>query len=231
MPKYLKIRNFERYQHYKDRRPPWIKLYRDLWNEPRFFELSESDRYFLISFFVIASQNDNRIPANDNWLKREMATRRAIPIAILVTAGWLEWEEQDASTVLATSVHDDSITLVLPRERDRERNTETERETPKPPLQVFGEFGWVRLTSEQHQNLKIQLNGRTDDYIARFDGWVQEAPEAKAHGVRRKDRDAYASILNWHRKDVAEGKHGKHHESEGERIAKAAANAAKRFNG
>ena len=25
-----RIRNFDKFQHFKDRRPPWIKLYRDL---------------------------------------------------------------------------------------------------------------------------------------------------------------------------------------------------------
>src|SRR5262249_13633306 len=46
--RFLRIRNFERFQHYKDRRPPWIKLYRDLWGDPRFFALSEENRYMLI---------------------------------------------------------------------------------------------------------------------------------------------------------------------------------------
>jgi hypothetical protein len=134
--KYLRIRNFERFQHYKDRRPPWIKLYRDLWSDPAFFELSLQDRYFLISFFVVASQNENKIPANEHWLQREMAVRCKIPIESLVASGWLEWE-QDASAMLATSVHDDSISLVLPRERDRERNTEEEKKPPNPLSGAF----------------------------------------------------------------------------------------------
>lgn len=137
--KFLRIRNFERFQHYRDRRPPWIKLYRDLWNDPRFFELSEADRYFLISFFVIASQNDNKVPPNQSWLKREMATRKGVPIDRLLASGWLEWWEQDASkqdasTVLAKSVHDDSIVLSLARSRETER--ETEGDPPVVPQRV-----------------------------------------------------------------------------------------------
>lgn len=69
-----------------------------------------------------------------------------------------------------------------------------------------GEFGHVKLTESQHDKLKAKLNGKTDDYIARFDNWVQQAPDAKANGVKRRDRDAYSSILAWHAKDVAEGR-------------------------
>ncbi len=87
---YLKVRNFEKFQHYKDRRPIWIKLWRDLWNDPRFFELSEQERYFLISLFVVASQNDNKIPCDQRWLKRELATTKTIPVGRLMDLGWLE---------------------------------------------------------------------------------------------------------------------------------------------
>lgn len=186
MSRFLKVRNFERFQHYRDRRPPWIKLYRDLWNDPRFFDLAESDRYFLISFFIIASQNDNKVPANEKWLKREMATQRAIPIEALVDSGWLEViVEHDASTL-------------LPPYPETER--ETERETEN--IYAHGEFGYARMTAKQHENLKAKLNGKTEAYISRFDNWVAQAPDAKDKtGIRRRDRHAYPTILNWFSRD------------------------------
>src|SRR5690606_19747530 len=33
---YLTVKNFERFQHYKDRNPPWIKLYNDLLDDYEF---------------------------------------------------------------------------------------------------------------------------------------------------------------------------------------------------
>lgn len=75
-------------------------------------------------------------------------------------------------------------------------------ETKKP----HGEFGRAFLTDTEHDKLRQKLNGSTDVYIARFDNWVQQAPHAKANGVKRCDRDAYSSILAWHAKDISEGK-------------------------
>lgn len=100
---------------------------------------------------------------------------------------------------------------VSPSEADTEteqKKKELPAEVPKNPLLVFGEFGWVKLTSEQHAKLKEKLNGRFDEYVCRFDGWVQEAPKAKASGVRRCEKDPYATIGNWFIRDEKEGKHG-----------------------
>lgn len=211
MLEFLKIRNFERFQHYRDRRPPWIKLYKDLWNDPRFFVLSEGERYFLISLFIIASQNDNKIPNNQSWLKREMATSKSIPIARLMETGWVEPWEQDASNHASAPASTDASEplaeckqVASPRALARDRSTEGEGDIPQPPLLAFGEFGWVRLTPEQHAKLQAKLNGQLHDYFARFDRWVNEAPDAKVNGVKRRDRHAYESILNWHDRDSKE---------------------------
>lgn len=74
------------------------------------------------------------------------------------------------------------------------------------PLLVFGEFGRVKLTHEQHLKLKAELSSFFDPYVRRFDCWVNEAPKAKANGVKREDRHAYESILGWYHRDLQEGK-------------------------
>ena len=204
---FLRIRNFERFQHYRDRRPPWIKLYRDLWDDPRFFCLCEDERYVLLSLFVVASQNNNHIPNNPAWLARQCLTSLRIITRTLqaLSVGTEPWIEESLAPDDIKPLADCNQVDALERERETEgeiQNTETEGEIPQPPLLVFGEFGWVKITAEQHQNLKAQLNGKFEDYVARFDGWVQEAPTAKTNGVRRKDRNPYASIQNWHRKDA-----------------------------
>lgn len=81
-----------------------------------------------------------------------------------------------------------------------------EKGTPIVPFGTFGEFGRAKLTVEQHAKLTAKLNGNLDAYIERFDRWVNEAPRAKANGVRREERHAYESILAWFDRDVKEGK-------------------------
>lgn len=72
------------------------------------------------------------------------------------------------------------------------------------PVIAFGEFGWAKLTADQHEKLTLRLNGKLDSFIERFDIWVNEAPDAKYRGVRRRERHAYESIIAWSQKDEAE---------------------------
>jgi hypothetical protein len=93
---------------------------------------------------------------------------------------------------------------------------------------AFGEHKHALMTSSEYQRLKQKLNGHSDDFIARFDSWVHEAPHAKHQGVRRQDRNAYASICQWFAREVKEGKlkvagrmdNGKPSNEEMDRIAK-----------
>jgi hypothetical protein len=60
-----KVKSWETFQHYKNRRPPWIKLYRELLDDPQFHALSGDAAKALIMFWLIASENDGYLPAID----------------------------------------------------------------------------------------------------------------------------------------------------------------------
>lgn len=92
--KFFRVRNFEKFQHYKDRNPPWIKLYRSILDDPRFFQLAEPDRFLLLGIFILASQSDNKLPDDQHWLKVKLMTKRQVPIELLVRTEWLEWVEE-----------------------------------------------------------------------------------------------------------------------------------------
>lgn len=218
--RFFRVRNFERFQHYTDRRPPWIKLYRDLWDDPRFHDLSVAHRYMLIALFVVASQHENLVPFNDKWLRSKLMVNQAIPLQLFIDTGWLELAEQDASKALAAGE------MLAERYPSRARavypNKETETDidisarlhvAPEPEREAesdeklpFGEFGMARMTKAEHGRLITRLNGLSERYIERFDRWVKEAPDAKHAGVKRKDRNAYASILAWYDRDLKEGR-------------------------
>lgn len=129
---FFRVANLEKFQHYRDRKPPWIKLYRDLWRDPRFFALDEVQRYHLISLFVLASQNDNLLHVDQKWLKHEMATTKPIDLKTLIDTGWVEYVEQDASKMLAASA------LLAGRKHLSIVETETETETPIVPVNGDG---------------------------------------------------------------------------------------------
>ena len=104
----LLIPNWNRFQHYKDRRPTWIKLYTDVLDNPQFLGLSMASRGLLMTIWVTYASNSCHICAKDvsRFCHRSASYYQLIE---LNQAGFLEFA---ASTSLAKS---------LPRIRERER--------------------------------------------------------------------------------------------------------------
>lgn len=57
------IKNWERFQHYKDRRPPWIKLYRELLDDINYHTLSPMAGKCLCLIWLLASELDGSLPS------------------------------------------------------------------------------------------------------------------------------------------------------------------------
>ncbi len=199
---FIRVIDFEKFQHYRDRKPPWIKLYRDLLSDDRLFELSEADRYQLVALFLLASQHDNRIPFKDGWLRKELGINRPISLQKLVDAGWITLLEQDASGMLhASDVLANPEQAAIPRARAESREEKSREE--KSIYMPYGEFGNCKLSAEEHGKLVAKLNGNLDSYIQRFDRWIEEAknPNTGQIPLKLRNRKAYLSILNWFERD------------------------------
>jgi len=63
---YFEVRNFKDYQHYSKRNPPWIRLYYRLLHDREFFRLKDETKFLVIGCYLIASQHENKIPAD--WM-------------------------------------------------------------------------------------------------------------------------------------------------------------------
>lgn len=90
MSAYYRIVEWDHYQHYKDRDPPWIKLHRDLLTSRTWVALSDASRVLAIACMLIAAGTDNRIPANPDYLKRRAYLNKEPDFAPLVSAGFVE---------------------------------------------------------------------------------------------------------------------------------------------
>ena len=72
---YLKVKNWEQFQHYKDRSPPWIKLHRDLLRDYNFNCLQDASKLQLMLIWLLASQMDNKIPADAEYIKQQLCIK------------------------------------------------------------------------------------------------------------------------------------------------------------
>ena len=62
--KYFKVKNWKKFQHFKDRTPPWIKLYRDILDDPDWHELNAELCKTLVMLWLIASEDERM----EGWL-------------------------------------------------------------------------------------------------------------------------------------------------------------------
>jgi len=69
----LTIRSFDKLQHFKKKRPPWVKLYRDLPLDYPFINLQEDAKLTFVFLTIVASEHDNRIPYDIEFLHKRMA--------------------------------------------------------------------------------------------------------------------------------------------------------------
>lgn len=115
--RYLRVRNFDTYQHYKKRRPPWIKLHAAVLDNYDIARLPDASKAHAFLIWVLASKLDNRIPYDAQWIEKRISATEHLNLQVLLSSGVLELVEDDASIALAT------------RKQTAIPETETETET------------------------------------------------------------------------------------------------------
>jgi hypothetical protein len=97
----MRVKDWETFQHYKNRKPPWIRLYRDLLDDDDFYELPDSAVRHLLMFWLIASEDPKmtgNLPTIKKLAFRLRTTQQKVKKSISQLSHYLE---DDASTVLA----------------------------------------------------------------------------------------------------------------------------------
>lgn len=119
------VRNWKKYQHYKDRNPPWIKLHFELLASEDWVELDDASRVLAVACMLLASRSelsDGSIPGNPAYIKRVAYLNSDPDFKPLIACGFLVSTapvQADASTSQA-----DAIT-------ETEAETEVEDSEPK----------------------------------------------------------------------------------------------------
>lgn len=121
--KFLSIRqsDYERSQT-KSGNAPWVKIYRSLFREREFINLSPSSRYLYIGLIVLATEHCNRIYNDTTWIGQLLyMPPTEIDLRPLYRGGFLQ----------ASNVHRE----LREREREGERDREGES-ADAPPAKV-----------------------------------------------------------------------------------------------
>jgi len=115
-----KIRNWDEFQHFKDRTPPWIKLYRYLLDDPEWHDLSGDDSKVLVMLWLIASEDkamEGNLPNSKILSFRLRISETKLNQSLTKLSHWLIIDDID--------VISDCNQTDAPEERQRQRQRQS----------------------------------------------------------------------------------------------------------
>lgn len=120
---YFTVKNLAHYQHYKERRPPWVKLHRSVLESYDFGCLQDASKWLAVGMILLASECDNQVPDDIAWIKRRLQMTSEPDVQALVNAGFIR--HVGASTALASCKQN------LTPEVEAEAEKETTQQQPQ----------------------------------------------------------------------------------------------------
>lgn len=173
---FISVKNWEKFQHYKDRNPPWIKLHRDLLRDYDFSCLQDADKLLLMLLWLLASQLGNRIPNDPEWIRQQIGVKDIPSIKPLIDQGF---------------IYIDSMTLA---ECKQSAVGETETEAYKEETE--------EEETSQQQKLRDVIFEKKDSLIRLSNvtagNFEITAEQCIAHyRAKRIDINPYATALGW----------------------------------
>ena len=120
----MRIKNWSKFQHFKDRKPPWVKLYRDLLDDIDWHELDAQASKVLVMLWLIASEEDGNIPATKTLAFRLRMTEKQTIDCLNKLSHWLE---QDDISVISEKYQSDSLETETETEAYKEKEKETKK--------------------------------------------------------------------------------------------------------
>jgi hypothetical protein len=130
----IAVKNWERFQHYKDRDPPWIKLYRDMLTSEPWLLGTDLSRLVQVAITLLAARYQNDIPYQFSMLKKVASfdcTEKQFQKSIdyLASVNFLEIRGvTSASNGLAHDASGVLATCNTETEQSREEKTREDRE-------------------------------------------------------------------------------------------------------
>lgn len=116
-----RIRKWREFQYFKDRKPPWIRLYRELLNNKNWAMLTGEEAKVLVGMWLLASEDRTQEGILPELEEVAFRLRMSCDKLSQIVTKLTKWVEP-----LVTTCHSET-------ETEAEAETETETESPLPP--------------------------------------------------------------------------------------------------
>lgn len=168
----MRIKDWNKFQHFKDRKPPWIKLYRDILDDQEWHTLDPAAAKMLVMLWLLASEADGVLPPLNKIAFRLRLTEEKANALISKLSHWLI---QDDIAAISERHHGDA-----PETEAYSTETETESNPPAPlpdwvPTEEWDEFRQMRTRMRAPMTPKAEQLA-----IKQLDRLRQAGADAKA---------------------------------------------------
>ena len=128
MTEYLQVANWDKYQHYRHRSPPWIKLHQELLASEDWVMLADASKLLMVVCMLVAAKFDGRVPNSPHYFKRVAYLDKMPDLTPLIETGFLVKLQADASTVQADASDRKRLrTNATPEKSKRESKSREEK--------------------------------------------------------------------------------------------------------
>lgn len=188
MPSY-RIKDWGKFQHFKDRKPPWVKLYRDILDDIEWHELDAKAAKALVMFWLIASETDGVLPDIKTLAFRLRTPQNDVKDWISQLSHWLEQVDIE---VISGRYQDDNKPIVLTRsqeteeETERETEVETELNAPSEKISLNAAGRWDAIPERLLATWKEAYPALSlDAELSKAAAWIIANPKNKKSNYAR----------------------------------------------
>ena len=94
MSEFFSIKNLEKYQHYGDRKPVWVKLHCNILSDISFNLLSNKGKLAFLLLIPLASMHKNKLPNNSQLISKLLTLDYGVDLEELVKHGLVKGYEE-----------------------------------------------------------------------------------------------------------------------------------------
>ena len=126
--KKIRFVNWQEYQHYKDRAPPWIKLHFSILSSRHWIKLDESGKLLAIVCMMLASRNAGEVECDEEYIMAVGNLKKRPDFDALVDCGFCEYCDglldgckHDASNLQQGSVSTSNLSLNMSSDLEKSK--------------------------------------------------------------------------------------------------------------
>jgi hypothetical protein len=198
----ISLKGWDRFQHYKDRDPPWVKLYRDLLTSESWVLGTDLSRLVQVASVLLAARYNNQIPHRWDLIRKVSSlecTEKAFTEALRHLAANNFLEIKEASDVQTPELQSASNMLATCSSEAEQRQSREEREGESCAQQSRAPTATrlpssFELTPERRAIAEAEKAEPDREFASFTDYW------RAASGAKSRKHDWDATWRNWCRR-------------------------------